>query len=126
MGTEMKDEEIVIPKGLERKLENLIDRLAEQEAQSKHRRLWIWTGSVAAGLALFISIGIFFHTKSNNDRRLAAHSIENPEQAYLEAQKALEKVSLNFNKGINQLACVSGNLKKTNQILDNTLKKIGI
>jgi hypothetical protein len=104
-------------------LENLINRLAEEEAQLKRRQLRIWTGSIAAGLVLLISIGIFFHTKSDNDRRLTAHNIENPEQAYREAQKALEKVSHNFNKGINQLVYVSGSLEKTNEILDKTLKK---
>ncbi|MDR0547397.1 MAG: hypothetical protein LBG77_07440, partial [Dysgonamonadaceae bacterium] len=60
----MKDEEIVIPKGLEQKLETLIDHLAEQEAQSKRRQLRIWTGSIAAGIALLLSLGVFFQTQN--------------------------------------------------------------
>ncbi|GHU71919.1 hypothetical protein FACS189413_14270 [Bacteroidia bacterium] len=119
----MKEEEIIIPKGLEKKLENLIDHLAEQEAQTKRRRLWIGTFGAAASIALLISTGVWFHTKQNNDKLLTAYNIENSGQAYLEAQKALEKVSLNFNKGVNQLVCVSENLDKTNHILDKTFKK---
>ena len=113
-----KDEEIAIPDGLETRLEQLIDRLAEQEMQAKRRRLWLGTFSAAASIALLLSAGIFFHTKQNNLR-----SIENPELACLEARKALEKVSVNFNKGLDQLAFVSEKIEKTNQILDKTFNK---
>jgi len=117
-----KDEEIAIPGGLEAKLEQLIDRLSEQEKQTRRRRLWTGTFSAAASIALLLSVGIYFHTKRSNDSQLAAQ-IENPELAFLEAQKALEKVAVNFNKGMDQLAFVSEKIEKTNQILDKTLKK---
>ena len=116
-----KDEEITIPEGLEAKLEQLIDGLAEQETQKKRRRLWIGSVSAAASIALLLSIGLFFHTRQPNDWRLTAGNIENPELAYFEAQKALEKVSVNFNKGMNQFAFASEKMGKTNQILDKTL-----
>ena len=117
-----KDENIAIPNGLEAKLEQLIDGLAEQETQTKRRRLWV-SFSAAASIALLLSMGTFFYTKQARDIQLTAQNIENPELAYLEAQKALEKVSINFNKGMNQLAFVSEKIDKTNQILDKTLKK---
>ena len=118
-----KDEEILIPEGLENRLEQLIDRLAEQEKQAKRRRLWITTFSAAASIALLLSAGVFFHTKQYKDSQLAAQSIEHPELAYFETLKALEKVSVNFNKGMDQLAGVSEKIDKTNHILDKTLKK---
>jgi hypothetical protein len=46
-----------------------------------------------------------------------------PEIACMEAQKALLLVSRNFNKGLNQLAMVSQELDKSNQILNKTFKK---
>ena len=117
-----KEEEIAIPDGLEAKLEQLIDRLAEQEMQTKRRRLWTGTFSAAASIVLLLSISIFFYMRQPNDSQLIAQ-IENPELTYLEARKALEKVSVNFNKGMNQLAFVSGRIEKTNQILDKTFNK---
>ena len=120
----MKEEEIVIPEGLESRLEALIDRLAEQETQIKRRRLWFYTSGIAAAIAVLLSLSVYFHTQSRNNLQFSAtHTIENPEIAYLEAQKALKKVSLNFNKGMNQLAMVSGKVDKTNQILDKTFNK---
>jgi len=113
-----KEEEIAIPDGLAARLEQLIDGLAEQETQMKRRRMWLGTLSAAAAIALLFSTGIFFHTKQSNLR-----SIENPELAYFEAQKALEKVSVNFVKGMNQMTFVAEKMEKTNQILNKTFKK---
>ena len=105
-------------------METLIDRLAEEEIQVKRRQRWIWLGSIAAGIAILLSLNLFFHTEQKNDLQLSsAHPIENPETAYMETQKALKKVSLKFNKGMNQLAMVSGRVDKTNQILDKTFNK---
>ncbi|GHT76031.1 hypothetical protein AGMMS50262_13140 [Bacteroidia bacterium] len=118
--SDWKDEEIAIPEGLETRLEQLIDDLAQQEAQTKRRRLWIGSISAAASVILLLSAGIFFQTQQKRNMQLTANNIENPELAYIEAQKALEKVSVNFNKGINQLALVSEKMDKTNHILDKT------
>ena len=118
--SDWKDEEITIPDGLEAKLEQLIDGLAEQEMQTKRRRLWTGVFSAAAGIALLLSIGVFFPPKQPRDLQLTAQNIENPELAYVETLKALEKVSANFNKGTDQLAFVSGKIEKTNNILDKT------
>ena len=114
-----KDEEIAIPDGLEARLEQLIDDLAEQEMQTKRRRLW-GTFSAAASIALLLSIGAFFYPKQRDNSQLIAQHIENQELAYSETLKALEKVSVNFNKGMNQLEFMSEKMEKTNQILDKT------
>ena len=115
-----KDEEIAIPDGLEARLEQLIDKLAEQELQTKRRRLWVSIFSVAASIALLLSVGMFFHTQQPNNSQLTAQNMASPELAYVETLKALEKVSVNFNKGMDQLAFVSTEIEKTNQILNKT------
>jgi len=118
-----KDEEIAIPDGLKTRLEHLIDDLAEQEIlQTRRRRLWLRTFSAAASIAFLLLITVFFPPKKTSNLQLTAQ-IENPELAYIEAQKALEKVSIHFNKGMDQLAFVSEKMEKTNQILEKTLKK---
>ena len=113
-----KEEEITIPDGLEAKLEQLIDGLAELEMQKKRHRLWL--GAISAAASLLLAIGVFFYTKQPNDSQRLAQSTQNSEFTYLEAQKALEKISVNFNKGMNQLALMSEKIEKTNQILDKT------
>ncbi|MDR0683389.1 MAG: hypothetical protein LBG15_16350 [Dysgonamonadaceae bacterium] len=118
-----KDKEISIPEGLEARLEQLIDSLVEQESQMKRRRLWTGLISAAACVALLLSTVVFFHTKQINDVQLTVQNIKNPELAYFEAQKALEKVSVKFNKGTSQLTFVSEKVKKTNQVLNKTFNK---
>jgi hypothetical protein len=119
---EWNDEDIAIPEGLEAKLEQLIDDLAEQEMLVKRRRLWL--GAISAAASILLAIGVFFHTKQPDDSLRITQNIENNQEfAYLETQKALEKISLHFNKGMNQLAFVSEKMNETNQILNKTLKK---
>jgi hypothetical protein len=126
MKTDDVFEKIEVPAGLESKLAALIDRLANKEEQSKKKTRYIrlWTFSAAAGIALLLSVGWFFHP--NTGARLLvvdrpAASMEDPEKAYEEAQKALALVSMNFNKGMNQLALATSEIEKSNKILNNTL-----
>jgi hypothetical protein len=121
-------EEIEIPEGLEARMEALIDHLAEAEKRSKQKKtkqIWLWIGSVAAGIALLISAGVFYYSqnKINQPPVTQSNVVTDPKIACLETQKALELVSRNFNQGLNQLAMVTNELDKSNQILNKTLKR---
>jgi len=133
---------------LETKLSELIDKLANEEtakaqfgvisnyvvAKSKSpdlqqsRQIWLWAGSVAASFLLLVSFGLLFH--HNNDKEAFASAqhtqykdtFDNPEEAAIEAQKALALFSANYNKGIDQLAMAVGNIEKTNEIINKTFK----
>lgn len=127
---------IEVPSTLKPRLENLIDDLAAQEKeevvisepkQSK-RHLMRWIGSIAAGVAILISAGIYFKGKSNinpsiNEYTQMKDTYSDPEEAYKEAQKALALVSSNFNKGVSQVNVVSESLDKTNEILNKTFNR---
>lgn len=123
-----KKEPIETPSMLEQKLGNLIDELSQQEkAKNKPNktRLWARIGSIAAGLALLISVGIYMNkektTTTPDNPNLANTEIsEEDRQKMKEAQDALLLLSSNFNKGVKQLASVSDNLDKTNDILNKT------
>ena len=100
--------EIETPAGLEAKLSDLIDRLAEKEKRAKRNTLVFRIGGIAASVVILLSIGLFYNSKGTSDtldtpvaaRRIV---IEDPEIAIREAEKALLQISVNFNKGIEQL-----------------------
>ncbi|GHT63573.1 hypothetical protein AGMMS50239_19770 [Bacteroidia bacterium] len=120
--------EINIPAGLESKLETLINRLDKEEKQSKQktRQIRLWAGSIAASIAVLISIGLYINASGKMKTSDASQTaiVDDQEVAYREAEKALVLVSLNFNKGLSQLALVSDEMEKTNKTLDKTFKTL--
>lgn len=120
-------EKIEVPANLENKLSNLIDQLEREEKQSKQKakQRIVWLSGIAASVAILFSIGFLQTRQTAPNQKIAARiiEIEDPELAYIEAQKALMKIAVNFNKGIEQLDLLSDNLKKTNNILNKTLKQ---
>jgi hypothetical protein len=122
-------DKIEVPAGLESKLEVLIDNLDKKENQLKRKvkQIRLRTISIAASVALFISAGLFFIHSNNEDQSpITAQTVDtitDPAMAYQEAKKALELVSRNFNKGINQLAMATNKIEKSNKTLNKTLKR---
>jgi hypothetical protein len=118
--------EIEIPDGLESKLETLIDRLDKEEKQAKRKtkQIRLWAGSVAASMAVLISIGFYIHSsgKMKISDGLQITAVNESEIAYREAEKALVLVSRNFNRGMSQLAIVSNEMEKANKTLNKTFK----
>ena len=118
-----------VPPMLASKLNHLIDELALNEkdeviqSQQSKRKLWLWAGSAAAGIALLVSVGISFNDKPTIIDTQTATITAEDQQKIKEAQEALLLLSSNFNKGMDQLAVVSQNLDKTNDILTKTLKR---
>jgi hypothetical protein len=128
MKTDDFKNEIDVPAGLESQLETLIDRLDKEEKQAKRKakQIRIWAGSVAAGIAILISAGWYVYssgeTKISGVSRTA--TVNDPEIACREAERALVLVSRNFNRGLAQLAMVSDEMEKVNKTLDKTFKTL--
>lgn len=134
-------ESVDVPLSLESKLNSLVDELSEKEnqetvkveirPQTNRRAMWAWIGSAAAGVAILISAGLFFgkSTTSIPDEPVVAHAQPDQElseadkQAVKEAEEALILLSSKFNKGVNQLALVSSNIDKTNEILNKAFNR---
>lgn len=131
---------IEVPVGLELKLNDLIDTLAENESVSiapqkvkklSTQQLWLRIGGVAASVAILFSIGLYIGseervgTPSELTQELQLKdSFEDPTEAYKEAEKALLLVSSNLNKGVNQISVISDHIDKTNTILDKNVNRI--
>ena len=150
---ELKDEQAIflamyeaepvdVPLSLELKLSSLVNELSEKESketekvemkpQTNRRIMWTWIGSAAAGVAILISAGIFFsksETTIPGEPVVAQQQSGQPEmseadkKAVKEAEEALILLSSKFNKGVNQLAVVSSNIDKTNEILNKTFNR---
>lgn len=136
-------EPVDVPLSLESKLDSLVDELAGKEStetvkvemrpQTNRRMMWTWIGSAAAGVAILISAGIFFSkpTTAIPDEPAVAQQqqlgqtemSEADKQAVKEAEQALILLSSKFNKGVNQLAVVSSNIEKTNEILNKAFNR---
>ena len=120
--------EIDVPDGLGLKLETLIDRLDKEEMHSKRKakQIRLQIGSIAASIVILISIGLYINL-SGKIKIFAVsqtETINDPEVAYREAERALALVSENFNKGLEQLAIVSNEMEKTNKTLEKTFKTL--
>jgi hypothetical protein len=126
MKTDELINEINVPAGLESRLETVIDRLDKEEKQSKQKakQIRLWAGGIAASIAILVSIELYKNlsggTKISESSSTAI--VNDPEVAYMETEKALILVSLNFNKGLSQLTLVSNEMEKTNKTLNKTFK----
>lgn len=136
-------ESVDVPLSLESKLNNLVDELAEKEEkaavkvelkpQTNRRMMWTWIGSAAAGVAILVSAGLFFSKSTTTipDEPVTAQQqqpdptqmSEADKQAVKEAEEALILLSSKFNKGVNQLAVVSSNIDKTNELLNKAFNR---
>ncbi len=125
-----QSEPVKVPENLESKLNVLIDQLAGEETKrsfSKTKKMSIWISSVAACIIILITSGIILNMQTGKNSDLSGLQkgiITDPDVAAIEAQKALVLVSRNFNKGTEQLALVSENIEKANQLLEKQLKTI--
>lgn len=82
-----------VPEGLEERLSQSIDRWGK-----KHRTLRLqWIGSIAASLLLLFGAGWYLQEPPRKD------TCATPEEAYMEAQKALVLFSTALNKGMKQM-----------------------
>ena len=108
----------VLKPGLEQKLEALIDR--EQDRKPvflMNRKVVRWIA--AAALVIFISTTVLI---VNKNRKPDLGTFDNPELAYLEAQRTLLYISQTLNHGTKELSNISkinsgvGNLKNLEKL----------
>jgi hypothetical protein len=121
---------VEVPSSLESKLNDLVDELADKERKGEtkplhgRRRMWTWIGSAAAGVAILVSAGLFFNDKPGSEPVIRTETLSDKDkQTVKEAEDALMLLSGKFNKGVNQLAVVSSNIDKTNDILNKTFNR---
>lgn len=104
-------ENIQIPVGLEERLSGKIDeweRLEKKEQQMR-RYKYLTVATIAACLVIAFGIGgHMLESKSMSDDNVKTckgetDTYSDPDRAYAEAEKALELLSYNINKGMNMM-----------------------
>ena len=95
-----------VPEGLEERLSQSIDRW-----DKKHRTLRLqWIGSIAASLLLLFGAGWYLQEPPRKD------TCATPEEAYVEAQKALVLFSTALNKGMKQMDVLQETTERVEKI----------
>lgn len=109
-----------VPAGLEEKLNRMIDEKADEEQhffrRNRTKRNWRWVGGIAATLLLLVGIGYGITNMGEGMRPPTPRdTFTNPEDAYRALQATLIEVSVNLNKGIEQIEETQKDVMQVNQ-----------
>lgn len=116
-------EELALPEGLSRRLEERIDGWAATEEKKvrplrTRRQILYWAGGIAASILLCVG---FFQYDLSSRTPDCRDTYADPEDAAVAAEKALLLLSHNLNKGIGQINDAGQEFDKVNNILNKHL-----
>ena len=118
-------EQIPIPEGLEERLEAKIDEWERAEEQKKTKRLLfpkaMRYGAIAACVALVFGVGYYFLSHEESVNLAEQDTYQDPVEAQREAEKALNLLAYNLNKGMGQLEKAKAISDRTEMTLNNQL-----
>lgn len=118
-------EQISIPEGLEDRLSAKIDEWERNEKQTKARRLTLPKAvrytSIAASIILVFGLGFYFLHHQETANLAEQDTYHDPAVAQLEAERALNLLAANLNKGMGQLEKAKAISDRTEQTLNKQL-----
>jgi len=115
-----------IPEELESRLSRKIDQWDTGEKRTlkikKHTRTLRlqWIGSIAASLLILLSVGLYLYKPYPAPQDTCA----TPEEAYVQAQKALIMLSSSLNKGIEKVESVQEATGKIQENVNEQLNRL--
>jgi hypothetical protein len=120
-------EQIPIPEGLEERLSAKIDEWERVEQKTKKQRLWLPIvmryAAIAASIVLIFGVGFYFLQHEDEPVNLAEQdTYQDPAVAQQEAEKALNLLAVNLNKGLGQLEKAKAISDRTETTLNKQLK----
>ena len=120
-------EQITIPEGLEERLSAKIDEWEKEEKQqeAKHRSLFpkaLRYTAAAASVVLVVGVGIHLLSQDKYMDLAEQDTYQDPMQAKMEAERALNLLAMNLNKGMGHLEKAKALSEKTEQTLNEQLK----
>ena len=120
-------EQIPIPEGLEERLSAKIDEWEKEEKQqeAKHRSLFpkaLRYTAAAASVVLVVGVGIHLQSQDKYMDLAEQDTYQDPMQAKMEAERALNLLAMNLNKGMGHLEKAKALSDKTEQTLNEQLK----
>ena len=120
-------EQIPIPEGLEERLSAKIDEWEKEEKQqeAKHCSLFpkaLRYTAAAASVVLVVGVGIHLLSQDKYMDLAEQDTYQDPMQAKMEAERALNLLAMNLNKGMGHLEKAKALSDKTEQTLNEQLK----
>ena len=120
-------EQIPIPEGLEERLSAKIDEWEKEEKQqeAKHRSLFpkaLRYTAAAASVVLVVGVGIHLLSQDKYMDLAEQDTYQDPMQAKMEAERALNLLAMNLNKGMGHLEKAKALSEKTEQTLNEQLR----
>lgn len=106
-------EQIPIPEGLEKRLSAKIDEWEREEKKSRRRISVLRYVAAAACFALVFGVGYHLMNKNENTNLAEQDTYQDPVKAQQEAERALNMLAMNLNKGM-------GHLEKAKALSDKT------
>ena len=117
--------QIPIPDGLEERLSKKIDEWEYEEKKIKRHILLpkvLRYTAAAACVALVFGVGIYFLNQDEYTRLAEQDTYLDPVQAQQEAERALNMLAMNLNKGMGHLEKAKALSDKTEQSFNEKLK----
>ena len=106
-------EQIPIPEGLEERLSAEIDEWEREEKKPRRRISVLRYVAAAACFALVFGVGYHLMNKNENTNLAEQDTYQDPVKAQQEAERALNMLAMNLNKGM-------GHLEKAKALSDKT------
>ena len=115
-------EQIPIPEGLEERLSAKIDEWEREEKKPRRRINVLRYVAAAACFALVFGVGIHLISKNENTNLAEQDTYQDPVKAQQEAERALNMLAMNLNKGMGHLEKAKALSDKTEQSFYEKLK----
>ena len=106
-------EQIPIPEGLEERLSAKIDEWEREDKKPRRRISVLRYVAAAACFALVFGVGYHLMNKNENTNLAEQDTYQDPVKAQQEAERALNMLAMNLNKGM-------GHLEKAKALSDKT------
>ena len=119
-------EQIPIPEGLEERLSAKIDKWEQREKKAQHRiRRSRALRYMAAAACVALVVGVGLHLRGLDEKESGAQdTYQDPALAQQQAERALDLLAYNLNKGMGQMEKAKALSDKTEQSLNEQLKEL--
>ena len=114
-------EQIPIPEGLEERLSAKIDEWEESEKLKYLFPSYLKVTAIAASVALVFGVGYYFLSHEESVNHAEQDTYQDPVVAQQEAEKALNLLAYNLNKGMGQLEKAKAISERTETTLNKQL-----
>lgn len=115
-------EQIPIPEGLEERLSAKIDEWEREEKKPRRRISVLRYVAAAACFSIVFGVGYHLMNKNENTNLAEQDTYQDPVKAQQEAERALNMLAMNLNKGMGHLEKAKALSDKTEQSFYEKLK----